>query len=93
MGRDKYIIDGKKYDECAFFRAACTSRDIFKEPDSGLPLKCDLCEGEEEPLCVKWCINDALTFEEREEECDEADQLGAGLSSLIDRYGLEEIIN
>ena len=57
-GRDKYTIDGKEYDECAFCRASCPSRDLFKEPDSGLPLKCDMCEGrvDEEPLCVKWCI-------------------------------------
>ncbi len=55
-GRDKYTIDGKEYDECAFCRASCPSRDEFKEPDSGLPLKCDMCEGEDEPLCVKWCI-------------------------------------
>ena len=93
MGRDKYTIDGKEYDECTFCRAACPSRDLFKEPDSGLPLKCDMCEGEEEPLCVKWCITDALTWEEREEESDEVDELGTGLSSLVDRYGLEEIMD
>src|SRR4030042_4567270 len=68
MGRDKYVIDGKEYDECAFCRASCPSRGIFKEPDSGLPLKCDMCEGEESPLCVKWCKVDALIYEEREEE-------------------------
>jgi ferredoxin len=39
-GRDKYTIDGKEYDECAFCRSSCPSRDEFKEPDSGLPLKC-----------------------------------------------------
>jgi benzoyl-CoA reductase subunit BamC len=94
MGRDKYTIDGKEYDECTFCRAPCPSRDLFKEPDSGLPLKCDMCEGEEEPLCVKWCITDALTLEEREEEFEEeADQLEAGLSSLVDRYGLEKILD
>ncbi len=48
MGRDKYVIDGKEYDECGFCRASCPSRSAFKEPDSGLPLKCDMCEGEEE---------------------------------------------
>ncbi len=93
MVRDRYTIDGKEYDECAFCRASCSSRDIFKEPDSGLPLKCDMCEGENEPLCVKWCITDALTCEEREEECDEPDNLGIGLSSLIDRYGLDKILD
>ena len=48
----------------------------FKEPDSGLPLKCDMCEGEEEPLCVKWCLVDALTYEEREEEVEEEVKVG-----------------
>ncbi|HOE18163.1 MAG TPA: hypothetical protein PLX02_13455, partial [Syntrophorhabdaceae bacterium] len=44
MGRDKYVIAGKEYDECTFCRASCPSRGLFKEPDSGLPLKCDMCE-------------------------------------------------
>jgi benzoyl-CoA reductase subunit BamC len=94
MGRDKYVIDGKEYDECAFCRAACPSRDAFKEPDSGLPLKCDMCEGEDEPLCVKWCITDALTWEQREEEVDEevkAEDVETGLSAMIDKYGMEKI--
>ena len=95
MGRDKYVIDGKEYEECAFCRAACPSRDIFKEPDSGLPLKCDMCEGEDEPLCVKWCITDALTYEEREEEGEEEEkpeELELGLESLADKYGLDKIM-
>ncbi len=95
-GRDKYIIDGKEYDECAFCRASCPSREEFKEPDSGLPLKCDMCEGEDEPLCVKWCINDALIYETREEEVFEEEKpedLEIGLESLADKYGLDQIIN
>lgn len=94
MGRDKYVIDGKEYDECALCRAACPSRNTFKEPDSGLPLKCDMCEGEEEPLCVKWCITDALIYEEREEDMDEepkAPEVEAGLKSMIDKYGPDKI--
>lgn len=93
-GRDQYIIDGKQYDECSFCRAACPSRDLFKEPDTGLPLKCDMCEGQEKPLCVEWCLNDVLTYEEREEEVDEQieqTELEVGLNALIDRYGLESI--
>ena len=49
-------------------------RDLFKDPDSGLPLRCDMCEGEDEPWCVKWCLNDVLTYEEREEEVDEEEK-------------------
>lgn len=98
MGRDKYVIDGKEYDECAFCRAACPSRDIFKEPDSNLPLKCDMCEGEDEPLCVKWCLVDALTYEEREEEVEEEEvqeereELEIGLESLANRHGMDKIM-
>ena len=69
-GRNLYIIDGKEYSECAFCPASCPSRDYFKEPDSGLPLKCDMCEDVpplDEPMCVQACKFDALTYEEREE--------------------------
>jgi benzoyl-CoA reductase subunit BamC len=93
-GRDKYVIDGKEYDECGFCRASCPSRDLFKEPDSGLPLKCDMCEGQEKPLCVEWCLNDVLIYEEREEEVEEQlemKDLEAGLESLANKFGLEKI--
>ena len=97
MGRDTYVIDGKEYEECTFCRATCPSRDIFKEPDSGLPLKCDMCEEDpprEKPLCVEWCLNDALIYEEREEEVDEevkVEDIEVGLGSLIDKYGKEKV--
>src|SRR4030043_2034881 len=74
MGRDVYIIDEKEYDECGFCRASCPSRGIFKEPDSGLPLKCDMCESDpplEKPMCVQKCLNDVLIYEEREEKEEE----------------------
>ena len=96
-GRDKYVLDGKEYTECDFCRASCPSRDFFKEPDSGLPIKCDMCEDKEpgeKPLCVQWCLNNALTYEEREEEVEEAEKPGdveMGLESMINKYGLEKV--
>ena len=93
-GRDKYTIDGKEYDECAFCRASCPSREEFKEPDSGLPLKCDMCEGEEEPQCVKVCLADALVLEEREEEVEEEveqEELEIGLESLAKKHGVQKL--
>ncbi len=96
-GRDRYIIDGKEYDECAFCRASCPSRDLFKDPDSGLPLKCDMCEDEpplEEPLCVQWCITDALTYEElevEEEEEEKLDEIETGLESLANKHGMQKV--
>jgi benzoyl-CoA reductase subunit BamC len=95
-GRDKYMIDGKEYDECSFCRASCPSRDAFKEPDSGLPLKCDMCEGEERPLCVEWCLNDVLIYEEREEEVEEGveqAELEIGVEALIGKYGMDRIMD
>lgn len=96
-GRDKYVIDGKEYSECDFCRASCPSRDVFKEPDSGLPLKCDMCEENDpgqEPLCVQWCLAQALTYEEREEEVEEEVKLGEmeiGLKSMVDKYGFQKL--
>jgi benzoyl-CoA reductase subunit BamC len=98
-GRDIYTIDGKQYEECAFCRASCPSRDEFKEPDSGLPLKCDMCEDDppqEEPLCVQWCLNDALIYEEKEEEAEEEvklEDMEIGLESMVDKYGLQKIMD
>lgn len=97
MGRDKYIIDEKEYDECLFCRASCPSRDTFKEPDSSLPLRCDMCESEpplDKPRCVEVCLVDALIYEEREEEGEEEERLedlDLGIESLIDRFGLDKV--
>jgi len=97
-GRDKYVIDGKEYEECAFCRASCPSRDFFKEPDSGLPLKCDMCESDptlEEPMCVQWCLADALVYEEEEVEVDEegetVEALDEGLTALANTHGMEKV--
>ena len=94
-----YTIDGKEYDECAFCRASCPSRDLFKEPDSDLPLKCDMCESEpslEEPMCVQWCLADALIFEEREEEVEEeetVEEIEIGLESMANKVGWQKILD
>lgn len=96
MGRNEYVIDGKAYDQCSFCRAVCPSRDVFKEPDSGLPLKCDMCEGEEKPKCVEMCFNEALIYKEKEEEVDEEvkmEDVEVGLTSMVNKYGLQKIID
>lgn len=93
-GRRVYTINGKDYSECSFCGTICPTRDLFKEPDSGLPLKCDLCEDEKEPLCVQACPSGALTYEETEEEAEEAvkpGEMDLGLKSLVDKYGLQKM--
>jgi benzoyl-CoA reductase subunit BamC len=98
-GRDKYSLDGKDYEECAFCRASCPSRDVFKEPDSSLPLKCDMCESDpplEKPMCVKWCVNETLTYEEREEEVEEQEtqkELETGLDAMAGKHGWRKLLD
>lgn len=98
-GRNVYTIDGKEYSECSFCGASCPARDLFKEPDSGLPLRCDMCEDDptlEKPMCVQWCLAEALTYEEYEEEVEEQvkqSELEIGLKSLVDRYGFEKLVD
>lgn len=93
-GRNLYVQSSTEYGECAFCGASCPSRDEFKEPDSGLPLKCDMCSGQEEPMCTKWCHPDALTYEDREEEPEEESQgeMEIGLEALADRFGFDKIV-
>jgi benzoyl-CoA reductase subunit BamC len=55
---------------------------------------CEDNEPGEKPLCVQWCLNNALTYEEREEEVEEGEKPGdveTGLESMINKYGLEKI--
>jgi benzoyl-CoA reductase subunit BamC len=58
-----------------------------------------MCESDpplSEPMCVQWCLSDALTYEEREEEEKEEEKLEEmeiGLESMADKYGLEKIID
>jgi benzoyl-CoA reductase subunit BamC len=97
-GRYVYTINEKEYSECSFCGTVCPSRDLFKEPDSGLPLKCDMCVDDppqKEPLCVQVCRVDALTYEEYEDEVREEVKLGdmeIGLNSLVDKYGFQKIV-
>jgi benzoyl-CoA reductase subunit BamC len=95
-GRHSFKISGKEYSECSFCPSSCPARDLFKEPDSGLPLKCDMCEGESMPLCVQVCRPGALTYAEREEERVEVEMPGAmdiGLQSLVNRHGLQNVMD
>lgn len=100
-GRHIYTINGKEYSECSFCGACCPSRDYFIEPDSGLPLKCDMCESIpplDMPWCVKVCKEGALTYVEREVAWDGKPQerrggIEIGLESLVNQYGIEAVMD
>lgn len=92
-GRRTYIIHDKEYSECSFCGTICPTRDLFKEPDTGLPLKCDMCEEEEIPWCVEACPAGTLVYEEYQETeaIARPDELELGLKSLLDRYGSQKL--
>ncbi|OQY45149.1 MAG: (4Fe-4S)-binding protein [Desulfobacteraceae bacterium 4572_87] len=102
-GRNLYVIEGKEYSECALCPASCPSRPWFKEPDSGLPLKCDMCEDVpplSEPMCVQMCARDCLTYVEREvesaeEETREAEnqtELKTAYEALVKKHGQKKVV-
>jgi benzoyl-CoA reductase subunit BamC len=99
-GRHSYQLSGKQYSECSFCRASCPSRDYFIEPDSGLPLKCDMCEDEPplaEPLCVTVCQPGCLTYEVRQlevqvDEHEAMETMERALQALMDRHGIDSVL-
>ena len=95
-GRQTFTIKGKEYSECSFCSVSCPARNLFREPDNGLPLKCDMCESAslQVPLCVEVCRPGALTYEEivvdAEGERAPGD-VGIGVESLIRKHGYQKI--
>jgi len=58
-----------------------------------------MCESDPtlpEPLCVTWCLADALVFEVREEEIAEEprpDEVDEGLEALVNRHGWDKVMD
>ena len=101
-GRNLYTINGKEYTECSFCPSSCPSRDYFKEPDTGLPLKCDMCEDEPPlalPMCVQACQQEALIYIEREEEVTtqkpevKMDEMEIVFDSLVKKHGKKKVMD
>jgi benzoyl-CoA reductase subunit BamC len=58
-----------------------------------------MCESDptlEEPLCVSWCLADALVYEEREEDVDEEpspEEVDEGLEALANKHGWDKVVD
>ena len=56
-----------------------------------------MCESDptlDEPLCVQWCLADALVYEEREEEVEEEaspEEVDEGLEALAAKHGWDKV--
>jgi len=60
--KETVLVDGQEVDGCVLCRASCPEKTIYKEPDTGIALKCDFCGEPPDPECVKWCAAEALTL-------------------------------
>ena len=47
---------------CKMCEVACPVGAIAVNAEKGVSLKCDLCKGLEEPMCVKYCYPEALQY-------------------------------
>ena len=61
-------IGDKTYDGCSICRASCADRTWFKEPDTQILLRCDLCGDPPDPQCVRWCPCNAIVLLDDDEE-------------------------
>jgi len=56
----RIIIDKDKCTGCGWCVKACPYGAMSLDVDTKLAFTCDLCEGEERPLCIELCPSDAL---------------------------------
>ena len=59
-----------------------------------------MCESDptlDEPLCVQWCLADALVYDVREveveEEEEDPEQVDAGLLALAHKHGWSKVLD
>lgn len=60
------LIDEDKCNGCGWCIEACDFGAVTLHPEKRVVMICDLCEGEPEPLCVKWCPEEALELTTRD---------------------------
>ena len=58
-----------------------------------------MCESDpalDKPMCVKWCLADALIYEEREEEVEvdaPQEEIEIGLESMAHKFGWQKLMD
>ena len=75
LDRDNYgaiILDAEACINCGICANVCTY-DAVKLDEALKPLICDLCRGD--PICVKKCPTNALTYEESEQVSDHPEEV------------------
>ena len=56
------VVDANKCIGCKLCEMACPVGAVSVHPDTQVAMKCDLCDGLDEPKCVKYCWAEALQY-------------------------------
>jgi Fe-S-cluster-containing hydrogenase component 2 len=56
------MVDEEACNGCAWCISACQFGAMMIHPERKVVFTCDSCKDLEEPQCVKWCPEEALTF-------------------------------
>ena len=91
-----------KIERVQLLRDFLSNQGLFQRTGLRSPLTCDMYESDpplDEPMCVKWCLADALTYEEREEEVqkdkdeEKREEMEIGLESLANKFGFQKLMD
>jgi len=56
------MVDEQACNGCAWCISACQFGAMMIHPEKKVVFTCNSCKDQEEPQCVKWCPEEALTF-------------------------------
>ncbi|MCL4441544.1 MAG: 4Fe-4S dicluster domain-containing protein [Firmicutes bacterium] len=52
------VLDAEKCNSCQACVAACPFKAMFVDPENGMPIPCDTCDGKY--MCSQWCPNKVI---------------------------------
>ncbi len=67
------ICDPERCVGCWMCLMVCPAGAVSRGGDGRVASKCDLCGGETEPACVAGCPNEAIVYEDRDDDVEDAE--------------------
>lgn len=63
VSNNRPVLDASRCDGCRDCAAACPFDALFTDPDSGVPIPCDTCDGKYN--CSRWCPGKVIEVVDR----------------------------